>query len=128
MIDHLGITVSNLQNSTAFYVKALGTLGYVLCKNRSCTVSFGVRQGFGSSADPAGDFWLSHGIPMTPRVHIAFGAASRTDVEAFFAVGIAAGGIDHGKPKIREHYHPNYYAAYLLDPDGYNIEAVCHTK
>ncbi len=128
MIDHLGITVSNIQSSTAFYVKTLGALGYVLCKTRPNTISFGVQQGHGKSTDPSGDFWLSHGSPMTPRTHIAFSAASRADVDAFFAAGIAAGGVEHGKPKLRTQYHPDYYAAYLLDPDGYNIEAVCHTK
>lgn len=128
MIDHLGITVSDIQTSKAFYVEALGALGYVLCKNDPNTVSFGVRQGHGKSTDPAGEFWLSHGTPMTPRVHIAFSAAARSDVDAFFAAGISAGGIEHGEPKLRRHYHPDYYAAYLLDPDGYNIEAVCHTK
>ncbi len=128
MIDHMGITVSDIQTSKAFYAEALGALGYVLCKNDPNTVSFGVRQGHGKSTDPAGEFWLSHGAPMTPRVHIAFSAASRSDVDAFFAAGMAAGGIEHGKPNLRTHYHPDYYAAYLLDPDGYNIEAVCHTK
>lgn len=128
MIDHVGITVSNIQNSSAFYLKTLGAIGYVLCKDSPNTVSFGVRQGHGKSTDPGGEFWISHGAPMTPRTHIAFSAASRGAVDAFFAAGIAAGGIEHGKPDLRQHYHPNYYAAYLLDPDGYNIEAVCHAK
>tara|TARA_R110000787_G_scaffold147371_1_gene261102 strand:+ start:1027 stop:1413 length:387 start_codon:yes stop_codon:yes gene_type:complete len=128
MIDHLGITVSNIESSTAFYVKTLGAIGYVLRKDSTNTVSFGVRQGHGKSTDPGGDFWLSHGRPMIPRTHIAFGAESRVAVDAFFAAGVAAGGIEHGKPKLRPRYHPDYYAAYLLDPDGYNIEAVCHAK
>ncbi len=63
---------------------------------------------------------------MTPRVHFAFNAASRMDVDAFFAAGLAAGGIENGASGLRPQYHPNYYAAFVLDPDGYNIEAVCH--
>ena len=63
---------------------------------------------------------------MTPRVHFAFNAASRLDVDAFFAASLADGGIDNGAPGLRPQYHPNYYAAFVLDPDGYNIEAVCH--
>ncbi len=126
MIDHMGITVSDIEKSKAFYSKTLGALGYVLCKNSPNAISFGVCEGHGKSADPGGDFWLSEGIPMTPRVHFAFNAASRPDVDAFFAAGLAADGIDNGAPKLRAHYHPDYYAAFLLDPDGYNIEAVCH--
>ena len=92
MIDHLGITVSDIERSKAFYAEALGTLGYVLCKDTPGAVSFGVREGHGKSADPGGDFWLSEGTPMTPRVHFAFNAASRLDVDAFFAASLAAGG------------------------------------
>ncbi len=126
MIDHVGITVNNIKKSKEFYSKALEPLGYVLCKNSPRAVSFGVPEGHGKSADPGGDFWLSEGTPMTPRVHFAFNAASRLDVDAFFAASLAAGGIENGAPALRPHYHPNYYAAFVLDPDGYNIEAVCH--
>jgi len=126
MIDHMGITVSDIENSKAFYSRALGALGYVLCKNDPRAVSFGVREGHGRSADPGGDFWLSVGSLMTPRVHFAFNAASRADVDAFFAAAMAAEGVENGAPGLRAHYHPHYYAAFVLDPDGYNIEAVCH--
>ncbi|MGR3716105.1 MAG: VOC family protein [Thermohalobaculum sp.] len=126
MIDHMGITVSNIAKSREFYAKALEPLGYALCKNSPRAASFGVREGHGKSADPGGDFWLSEGTPMTPRVHFALNAASRTDVDAFFAASLAAGGIENGAPGLRPHYHPNYYAAFVLDPDGYNVEAVCH--
>ncbi len=126
MIDHMGITVSNIEKSREFYSKALEPLGYVLCKNSPRAASFGVREGHGKSADPGGDFWLSEGTPMTPRVHFAFNAASRMDVDAFFAAGLTAGGIENGAPGLRPQYHPNYYAAFVLDPDGYNIEAVYH--
>ena len=126
MIDHMGITVSDIEKSKAFYSRALGALGYVLCKNDPRAVSFGIREGHGRSTDPGGDFWLSVGSLMTPRVHFAFNAASRADVDAFFAAAMAAEGVENGAPGLRAHYHPHYYAAFVLDPDGYNIEAVCH--
>ncbi len=126
MIDHMGLTVSNIAKSREFYAKALEPLGYALCKNSPRAASFGVREGHGKSADPGGDFWLSEGTPMTPRVHFAFNAASRMEVDAFFAASLAAGGVENGAPGLRPHYHPNYYAAFVLDPDGYNVEAVCH--
>ncbi len=126
MIDHMGITVSNIEKSKEFYSEALRPLGYVLCKNCPGAASFCVREGHGKSADPGGDFWLSEGAPMTPRVHFAFNAASPMDVDAFFAASLAAGGIENGAPGLRPQYHPNYYAAFVIDPDGYNIEAVCH--
>jgi catechol 2,3-dioxygenase-like lactoylglutathione lyase family enzyme len=126
MIDHIGITVSNIEKSKAFYTKTLAALGYDLLKNSPRAVSFGVQKGHGKSADPGGDFWLSEGAPMAPRAHFAFNAASRADVDAFFAAGLAAEGTENGAPGLRAHYHPHYYAAFVLDPDGYNIEAVCH--
>ena len=126
MIDHIGLTVSNIAMSREFYAKTLEPLGYVLCKDTPGAVSFGVREGHGKSADPGGDFWLSEGTPMTPRVHFAFNAGSRLDVDAFFAASLTAGGAENGAPGLRPHYHPNYYAAFVIDPDGYNIEAVCH--
>ena len=127
MIDHTGITVGDLEKSKAFYTKALGALGFVLCMNSPEVVSFGVQGGHGKGTDPGGDFWLWEDTLMAPRPHFAFNAASRADVDAFFAAGIAADGPTHGAPDLRPHYHPHYYAAFVLDPDGYNIEAVCHT-
>ncbi len=128
MIDHVGITVGDIAAARAFYVKALGALGLVLCRDSPGAVSFGVPEGPGKSTDPGGEFWVSEGAAMTPRIHVAFSAASRAAVDAFFAAGLAAGGTENGKPGLRAHYHPNYYAAYVLDPDGYNIEAVCHAN
>ena len=127
MIDHMGITVSDIKKSIDFYSKALGALGYVLCKSGPGAVSFGILEGHGKSPDPGGEFWLSEGSPMTPRVHIAFNAASQTEVDRFFAAGLVAGGTENGAPGLRARYHPDYYAAFVLDPDGYNIEATCHT-
>jgi catechol 2,3-dioxygenase-like lactoylglutathione lyase family enzyme len=127
LIDHMGITVSDLEKSKGFYSKSLAALGYVLVNDSPNSVSFAVKDGYGKSTDPAGDIWLSIGKPMVPRPHFAFSAASRMVVDAFFAAGVAAGGTENGAPRIRSQYHSNYYAAFLLDPDGYNIEAVCHS-
>ena len=124
MIDHMGIAVSDIGKSKAFYLQALGALGYVLCKNSPSAASFGVAEGHGKSADPGGDFWISEG----PPIHVAFSAASRADVEVFFAAGLAIGAIENGVLGLRTQYHPNYYAAFVLDPDGNNIEAVCHAN
>ena len=88
---------------------------------------FGVAAGFGRSLDPGGDFWISAGPVLTPRPHVAFSAASRQAVDAFYEAAIAAGGISNGGPGLRPVYHADYYAAFVLDPDGYNIEAVCHS-
>ena len=126
MIDHTGITVSDLERSRAFYEQALAPLRYRIVKRVVDAYGFGVIDGFGKSPDPAGDFWLSVGDPMQPRVHFAFSAASHSEVDAFFAAAIAAGGRDNGKPGLRPRYHTDYYAAFILDPDGYNVEAVCH--
>ena len=128
MIDHVAITVSDVEKSKDFYSRALGELGYVLCKTSLGAASFGVPKGHGKSTVPGGEFWLSEGSPMTPRAHIAFNAVSRAAVEAFFAAGLTAGGTQNGAPGLRPHYHPNYFAAFLYDPDGYNIEAVCHER
>jgi len=126
MIDHFGITVSDIEKSKKFYLKTLGALGYVLVMSKPKSAGFGVRYGHGKSFDPGGDFWLTEGAPMNPRVHFAFSAASQTIVDTFYAEGKIAGGIENGAPSLRPQYHPNYYATFLLDPDGYNIEAVCH--
>ena len=123
----MGITVSDLAKSKGFYSKSLAALGYVLVNDSSSSVSLAIKDGYGKSTDPAGDIWLSMGKPMVPRPHFAFSAASRMAVDAFFTAGVAAGGTDNGAPRIRSQYHSNYYAAFLLDPDGYNIEAVYHS-
>ncbi|MGR3660036.1 MAG: VOC family protein [Paracoccaceae bacterium] len=128
MIDHFGITVSDISRSKKFYLRALAPLGHVLCIDRANTVSFGVLNKGAENADPGGEFWLSAGNPMVPRLHFAFCAVSREAVDAFFQAGLVAGAVDNGAPGLRVGYHPDYYAAFLIDPDGYNIEAVCHRK
>jgi catechol 2,3-dioxygenase-like lactoylglutathione lyase family enzyme len=126
MLDHIGITVSDLERSKEFYRTALGPLRYELLKQTPSRISFGVTRGHGKSSDPGGDFWMSPGSPHLPRLHIAFNASSHAEVDSFFAAALAAGGVSNGPPGSRSQWHPHYYAAFVLDPDGYNIEAVCH--
>ncbi|HUN48720.1 MAG TPA: VOC family protein [Stellaceae bacterium] len=126
MLDHIGINVSDLARSKAFYEAALAPLGYRVRKEIPDAIGFGVPEGHGKSTDPAGEFWIAKGPPLEPRPHFAFNAASRAVVDAFHKAALAAGGRDNGAPGLRPRYHANYYGAFILDPDGYNIEAVCH--
>jgi catechol 2,3-dioxygenase-like lactoylglutathione lyase family enzyme len=117
MIDHIGIQVTDLDRSVAFYTKALAPLGYALVMRWQESAGFGV--------DGKAYFWIGTGKPVD-KLHVAFRAKGRTDVRAFHAAAIAAGGADNGGPGVREVYHPNYYGAFVRDPDGHNVEAVCH--
>ena len=119
MFDHVGITVSDLERSRAFYAAVLAPLGAQELMEGPEAVGFGIDK-------PR--FWIVHGTPSpaTPRVHVAFEAASRLEVDTFHRTALEAGGIDNGPPGLRPHYHEHYFAAFVLDPDGYNIEAVCH--
>jgi catechol 2,3-dioxygenase-like lactoylglutathione lyase family enzyme len=125
MIDHTGFNVTDIAASREFYRKVLAPLGYGICMELADAVGFGAQQS--ENDDPAGDFWLSLGQPQVPRTHVAFRAQSPDQVDAFFHAAIAAGGKDNGPPGLRPRYHGKYYAAFILDPDGYNVEAVCHT-
>ncbi len=117
MIDHIGVTVTDLARSVAFYERALAPLGYTV---------FMKGEGFaGFATDGKPDFWVGLG-GNTQRVHVAFRAKGRADVRAFYQAAIDAGGRDNGQPGVREMYHPNYYGAFVIDPDGHNVEAVCH--
>lgn len=89
MIDHMGITVRDLAKSKAFYSIALGALGYVTFTTDPDATGYGIREGHGKTTDPGGEFWLSEGAPMTPRIHVAFNAASPAHVDAFHAAGVA---------------------------------------
>ena len=111
MYDHIGLKVGNVETSARFYQAALGALGHVADASGA---------GFGPAGAPA--LWLSKG--KSAPVHIAFRASDRKAVEKFHAAGLKAGGSDNGKPGLRKDYAPNYYAAFLLDPDGNNVEAV----
>lgn len=125
MIDHTGVVVSDFQRSKAFYLQALAPLGYQLLMEFSAAVTGSTDvAGFGEPVKP--DFWISRGSPNQPPLHIAFRAANRALVDAFYQAAMAAGGRDNGAPGLRPHYHPDYYGAFVLDPDGHNIEAVCH--
>jgi len=124
MIDHTGLNVSDYQKSKAFYLAALAPLGYqVVLELPSSILPHG---GMGLGVPPKPDFWVAGGKPNVPPLHVAFRAQNRAQVDAFYKAALAAGGRDNGPPGPREHYHPNYYGAFVLDPDGHNIEAVCH--
>ena len=126
MIDHTGLQVSDPAVSRNFYEKALAPLGYKVMMEIPKEFTGGkVVLGFGVPPKP--DFWMQEGSPSTPRIHIAFRADSRAQVDAFYRAALAAGGKDNGPPGPRPHYHEHYYGAFVLDPDGYNIEAVIHT-
>jgi catechol 2,3-dioxygenase-like lactoylglutathione lyase family enzyme len=126
MIDHTGVDVSDPVRSRNFYDQALAPLGYKLMMEIPTEFTGGaVVLGYGVPPKP--DFWLHQGTPNRPRLHIAFRAENRAQVNAFYAAAIAAGGKDNGPPGPRPHYHKDYYGAFVLDPDGHNIEAVCHT-
>ncbi|MGP0094335.1 MAG: VOC family protein [Xanthobacteraceae bacterium] len=116
MYDHVGLKVKDIDASVRFYQAALGALGLTLCSRDASAASFG----------PAGEpgLYLAGGS-ASPGIHVAFRAADRSAVDRFHKDGLRAGGRDHGAPGLRADYSPTYYAAFLLDPDGNNIEAVC---
>ncbi len=125
MIDHTGVAITDPARSRRFYEAALAPLGYQVLMEIPLQFTGGVVVlGFGVPPKP--DFWMSQGIPQRPHVHIAFRADNRAVVDAFYNAAIAAGGTDNGPPGLRQHYHQNYYGAFVLDPDGHNIEACCH--
>lgn len=121
IIDHVGLKVADFERSKAFYQAALGTLGVEVLAD----FTFGQDRvaGFGKERP---SFWISNGRDGLSETHVAFIAASRAEVNAFYSVALSMGGRDNGPPGIRAHYHPNYYGAFVFDPDGNNVEAVCH--
>ncbi len=126
MIDHMGYNVSNLARSKAFYNAALAPLGHSIRHDLGFAVGYSSDEVVALGGDPAGAFWIAEGPPQEPRVHLAFTAKTHSQVRDFHAAALAAGGRDNGQPGYRPRYHAHYYAAFILDPDGYNIEAVCH--
>jgi catechol 2,3-dioxygenase-like lactoylglutathione lyase family enzyme len=124
MIDHVGFPVADYARSKAFYEKALAPLGYVVVMEVQQHEHDAKACGFGKSGKP--DFWIGGEGGLERALHIAITANNRASVDAFYKAALAAGGKDNGAPGIRAHYHPDYYAAFVLDPDGHNIEAVCH--
>ena len=125
MIDHMGLNVSDPAKSRRFYESALAPLGYKVMMELPKEITGG-RSVLGLGVPPKPDFWVAEGTPNEPRLHVAFTASSREQVDAFYKAALAAGGTDNGPPGPRPHYHENYYGAFVLDPDGHNIEVVCH--
>jgi catechol 2,3-dioxygenase-like lactoylglutathione lyase family enzyme len=122
MLDHVGFAVADYGRSKAFYEKALAPLGFKLLLEFS-----GAAAGFGKDDGGRPGFFIeAHGEPVRGRLHIALKAETRAHVDAFYAAAIEAGGIENGAPGVRAVYHPDYYGAFVFDPDGNNIEAVCH--
>ena len=128
IIDHIGINVTDSARSKAFYTQALAPLGI------SLVMEFGAACGFGRNGKP--ELWIGSGgmtfqtpaqLQVITPVHVCLIAKDRAEVDAFYAAALAAGGRDNGPPGLRAIYHPNYYGAFVLDPDGHNIEAVVHT-
>ena len=123
MIDHTGIASEKIAESRVFYKAAFAALGggelWIVPPDHT---GGGLVVGFGRERPV---FWIHEGAPGPGR-HVAFSALDRAQVDAFDAAAMAAGGRDNGKPGLRPHYHPDYYGAFVLDPDGNNIEAVCH--
>ena len=127
MLDHIGLPVENYVKSKVFYEKALAPLGISIVMEVTPEMKGGEDSawGFGIGAKPF--FWIGPGQHVGEHVHVAFAAETREQVDAFYKAAIAAGGRDNGAPGLRPHYHKDYYGAFVLDLDGHNIEAVCHT-
>ncbi len=125
MLDHIGLAVADFDRARAFYRAALKPLGLgVVMEVTAAETGGDAHAGFGDEGKPF--FWIGTGAKPRGGVHVAFAAQTRAEVDAFYAAAIAAGGRDNGAPGLRPHYHPNYYGAFVFDPDGNNIEAVCH--
>lgn len=125
MIDHVSLAVADLERSVGFYERALAPLGITRLMSHGGPDGSPAHVGFGDGQKPY--FWLGQGDPIKGYVHVAFAAASREGVDAFYQAAIAAGGRDNGAPGLRPQYHPGYYGAFVLDPDGCNVEAVHHS-
>jgi catechol 2,3-dioxygenase-like lactoylglutathione lyase family enzyme len=125
MLDQIGFAVADFTRSRDFYAKALAPLGYEMVIEASPEETGGdASAGFGPGGKVV--FWISPGIAPKGNLRVAFAAPDRAAVDAFYQAAIAAGGLANGAPSIRAYHHPDYYAAFVLDPDGHNIEAVCH--
>jgi catechol 2,3-dioxygenase-like lactoylglutathione lyase family enzyme len=125
MIDHTGVNVSDIKKSKTFYQKALAPIGYSMLVDLTAEMTGGY-EGAGFGVAPKPDFWIGKAAPQKPHVHVAFRAQTRQAVDEFYRAALAAGGRDNGEPGPRPHYHEKYYGAFVLDPDGHNIEVVCH--
>ena len=124
-IDHVNLAVSDVERSRQFYEPALGSIGIVLTLAVSAeqSGSRGAMYGFGTADKP---YWIVGEGRVGENTHVAFTVEDRAGVHAFYEAALAAGGEDNGAPGVRTMYHPDYYGAFVLDPDGINVEAVCH--
>jgi catechol 2,3-dioxygenase-like lactoylglutathione lyase family enzyme len=118
MFDHVGFGVTNLAESKAFFLEALRPLGVA--------VAMEGPYGVGMGQDNKPSLWLSETKERPSPLHLAFTARTRKEVDEFYRAAMAAGGKDNGAPGVRPHYHANYYGAFVIGPDGHNVEAVCH--
>jgi catechol 2,3-dioxygenase-like lactoylglutathione lyase family enzyme len=128
IINHLELPVRDVEASRRFYEAALEPLGLslVISVDPARTTQGSTRHGFGRDGYP--NLWIHQEAGAKLGIHVAFTAGDRKAVDTFYEMALTNGGIDNGPPGIRERYHPTYYAAYVLDPDGNNIEAVCQTE
>jgi catechol 2,3-dioxygenase-like lactoylglutathione lyase family enzyme len=125
MIDHIGVGVADMDRAKAFYISALQPIGIsVLMEVSAEQTGADAHAGFGAGGKAF--FWIGTGSKPKGGTHIAFAVETRAEVDAFHRAAIAAGGRDNGAPGLRPEYHPHYYGAFVLDPDGNNVEAVCH--
>ena len=125
MIDHIGLAVKDMDRAKAFYMGALKPLGIgVIMEVTAEQTGADAHAGFGK--DGKAFFWIGTGNKPRGGAHVAFTAQTRAEVDSFYRAALAAGGRDNGAPGPRPHYHEHYYGAFVLDPDGNNIEAVCH--
>jgi catechol 2,3-dioxygenase-like lactoylglutathione lyase family enzyme len=125
MLDHIGLSVADFERAKAFYQAALKPLGLGAIMEVTAEETGGAAHaGFGENNKAF--FWIGTGAKPRGGTHVAFTAKTRAEVEAFYRAALAAGGRDNGAPGLRPEYHPNYYGAFVFDPDGNNIEAVCH--
>jgi catechol 2,3-dioxygenase-like lactoylglutathione lyase family enzyme len=125
MIDHIGVAVADMDRAKAFYLNALKPLGLgVIMEVSAEETGAAAHAGFGADDKPF--FWIGTGAKPKGGTHVAFLARTRAEVDAFYRAALAAGGKDNGAPGPRPHYHAHYYGAFVFDPDGNNIEAVCH--
>jgi catechol 2,3-dioxygenase-like lactoylglutathione lyase family enzyme len=120
MFDHVGLNVRDYAASRAFFEQALGPLGYRV------VMAFDEWKAAGLGTGEKPEFWIFEREPYGTGTHVAFTCADRATVDAFHDAALDAGGIDNGGPGLREQYHPTYYGAFVHDPDGNNIEVVCH--
>ncbi|AGK59570.1 hypothetical protein HYPDE_39508 [Hyphomicrobium denitrificans 1NES1] len=125
ILDHIGFPIADYARSVAFYRQALAPLGIALLKE--FRFSEDGADGYAGFGRQRPQFWIGTGTALKGRLHVAFAAANRQEVHAFYEAAIAAGGRDNGPPGLRPHYHESYYGAFVLDPDGHNIEAVTHS-